>query len=252
MSQLIVDNMWLAGHFLDNFSIVFPGGSMGENEVNGNHPRTLADKVFNKLQEAIVSGNMPPGAKVSEAELAKQYGISRGPLREAINRLESRKLLVRQAHVGARVVSLSIEELLDIYYTREALEGMACRLAADNMNAEEIAGLRDLLENHRQQSELQSGIAYFQHEGDLDFHYRIAKGSRNQILSGILCSDLYHLVRLYRYRFSDTKGRPQKAFSEHQHIIDAIENKDGELAELLMRRHISRARINIEQRFKSD
>ena len=236
----------------EHFSMEIPDRKKGEIVVDSAHPRTLADKVFNNLQEAIVCGNMPPGTKVSEAELAKQYGISRGPLREAINRLESRKLLVRQAHVGARVVSLSIEELLDIYYTREALEGMACRLAAENMTTEEIAGLRDLLENHRQQSELQSGRAYFQHEGDLDFHYRIAKGSRNQFLSGILCSDLYHLVRLYRYRFSDTKGRPQKAFSEHQHIIDAIENKDGELAELLMRRHISRARINIEQRFKSD
>ncbi len=236
----------------DNISNEFPVGAKGEAEGEDAPRRTLADKVFNRLQEAIVSGNMPPGTKVSEAELAKQYGISRGPLREAINRLESRKLLVRQAHVGARVVSLSLEELIDIYYTREALEGMACRLAADNMTAIEISGLRNLLDNHRQQSELQSGRAYFQHEGDLDFHYRIAKGSRNLILSGILCSDLYHLVRLYRYRFSDTKGRPKKAFTEHQQIIDAIENKDGELAELLMRRHISRARINIEQRFKND
>lgn len=229
---------------------LIPEQSANESEAEG-ESRTLADKVFRKMQAAIVSGAMPPGSKISETELAKQYGISRGPLREAINRLESRKLLVRQAHVGARVVSLSIEELIDIYYTREALEGMACRLAAEKMTAEEIAGLRELLEKHRQQAELQSGRAYFQQEGDLDFHYRIVKGSRNQLLSGILCSDLYHLVRLYRYRFSDTKGRPKKAFSEHRQIIDAIENKDGELAELLMRRHISRARINIEQRFKN-
>ena len=67
---------------------------------------TLAEHVFRRIQAAIVQGEIPPGSKISEPELARTYGISRGPLREAIHRLEGQKLLVRVPHVGARVVSL--------------------------------------------------------------------------------------------------------------------------------------------------
>ena len=66
----------------------------------------------------------------------------------------------------------------------------------------------------------------------------------------MLCGELYHRVRLYRYRFSVTEGRPQRAFAEHHRIIEAIEAGDGEMAEILMRRHISSARKNIEAHFR--
>ena len=104
--------------------------------------RTLADKVCEQLVTAIVRGDIPPGQKISEPELARTYGISRGPLREAIRHLEGLRLVVRIPHVGARVVSLSPEELVEIYRIREALEGMACRLAAENMSTAEIDSLR--------------------------------------------------------------------------------------------------------------
>jgi DNA-binding GntR family transcriptional regulator len=97
---------------------------------------------------------------------------------------------------------------------------------------------------------LQEGRAYFQDEGDFDFHYRIVQGSRNDVLSQMLCGELYHRVRLYRYQFSVTEGRPQKAFGEHHRIIEAIETRDAEMAEILMRRHISSARANIEHHFR--
>lgn len=210
---------------------------------------TLADRVFSQIQDAIVKGELVAGAKISEAELTNRYGVSRGPLREALRRLEARKLLTRIPHVGVRVVELSIAELLEMYQVREVLEGMAARLAAIHATDEEVTGLKALLTRHQQQTELQSGKGYYQEEGDFDFHYRIVKASRNEVLMQMLCGELYHRVRLYRYQFSVTAGRPHKAFAEHSRIIEAIENRDGELAEFLMRRHISSARKNVESHY---
>ncbi|MAO59936.1 GntR family transcriptional regulator [Alloalcanivorax profundimaris] len=217
------------------------------NQLAEGSTRTLADRVFTRLQDDIVRGEIPPGSKVSETELAGRYGVSRGPLREAIRRLESRKLLEREVHVGTRVASLSFEDLIEIYYVREALEGQAARLAAERMTDQEVAGLHQVLAQHEQQQDIREDTAYFQREGDLDFHYRIIQGSHNRTLIRMLIGELYHLVRMYRYQFSTTANRPQKALHEHRRIIEAIESRDAEMAELLMRRHISRARENIEQ-----
>jgi DNA-binding GntR family transcriptional regulator len=208
--------------------------------------RTLADRVFARLQDDIVLGVLKPGTKLGETELAARYGVSRGPLREAIRRLESRKLLERIPHVGTRVASLEATDLIEIYRVREALEGLAARLAAENMTDAEVAGLWELLALHEQQQDLQEDIAYFQHAGDLDFHYRIIQGSHNRTLIDLLIGEIYHRVRMYRYQFSMTANRPKKALGEHRRIVEAIEAHDGEMAELLMRRHISRAREYLE------
>lgn len=210
---------------------------------------TIADRVFVDLKNAIFDGEIPAGSKISEPELARQYGISRGPLREAIARLESCGLVVRRANVGARVVTLSSGQLLEIFHVREALEGMAARQAAEHMSDAEIAELQSLLIQHRRQIEEDKDHAYFQKEGDLDFHYRIVQGSGNTRLIGLLCDDLYQLVRLYRYQFGmPTGARSDQAFSEHEHVVAAIARRDGELAELMMRHHIRSSRENVERR----
>jgi len=209
--------------------------------------RTTADRVFEALQDAIVRGDIPPGSRVGETELALRFGTSRGPLREALRRLESRRLVERTPHVGIRIASLSPEALIEIYYVREALEGMAARLAALNMTADEVAGLKALLVTHEQDEALKADTAYFQQEGDLDFHYRVIQGSHNTALSELLIGELYHRIRMYRYQISAYAKRPQKAFGEHQRIVEAIEARDGDLAEMLMRRHLSSARQNIEK-----
>ncbi|OLO11719.1 GntR family transcriptional regulator [Chromohalobacter japonicus] len=211
--------------------------------------RTLAERVFHQLQSAIVRGELAPGAKITEPGLAKTYGISRGPLREAMRRLEAHRLIERIPHVGARVVKLSMRELLELFDLREALESMAARLAARHMTAPEIAGLRDVLAVHERQEDLQRDEAYFQREGDLDFHYCIVQGSHNRMLMTMLCDDLYYLVRLYRTQFSASGARPQRAFVEHHRIVDAIEAGDEELAELLMRRHVSASRENVAKHY---
>lgn len=218
-------------------------------EINIESPAlTLSDGAFQRIQTAIVKGEIPPGTRISEQYLSTTFGIGRGPLREAIRRLEGRRLVVRIPHAGVRVVSLSYEELLELYHVREALEGMACRLAAEHMSENEIATLREVLATHEKHSGLQANESYYQQEGDLDLHYVIIRGSKNKALSDMLLGDLYHLVRMYRYRYSSTPKRPQQAFAEHHRIIEAIADRDGELAEMLMRRHISASRRNIERR----
>ena len=217
------------------------------NVANEAESSTIPDRIFSLLKEAIVEGRIPAGSKISEPELARAYGISRGPLREAIGRLEACGLVVRRRNVGARVVTLSSTQLLEIFHIREALEGMAARLAAHNMSDAEIADLRDLLETHNLQIQQDREHAYFQREGDLDFHYRIVQGSHNKRMIELLCNDLYHLVRLYRYQFGMSSKRGPRAFIEHKHIVDAIERRDAEMAELMMRAHVRASRENVEK-----
>ncbi|MGL1956231.1 MAG: GntR family transcriptional regulator [Colwellia sp.] len=209
---------------------------------------TTADKVFEQIQSAIVEGDIPSGSKISEPELAKQYQISRSTLREALNRLEKCHLIERKANVGSRVVDCTIRGLLELYITREALEGMACRQAALNMTDEEIQYMQAMLVKHASSQALKEGVAYYQEEGDLDFHYQVILGSHNQQLINLICGQLYHLVRMYRCQFGMNSPRASRAFAEHSRIIEAIADRDGELAEILMRRHIAASRKNIEKK----
>ena len=208
---------------------------------------TLTDRLFDVLQRAIIEGEIAPGSKISEPELARQHGVSRGSLREAIGRLEACKLLERRPNLGARVVALSSGQLIEIYQVREALEGMAARLAAQHMSDQEVAELQTLLHEHGRQIEEQNGQAYFQKQGDLDFHYRIVQGSGNRQLIGLLCHDLYHLLRMYRCQFGMRSKRSRQAYDEHRYLMHAIVSRDPEMAELLMRQHIRASRKNVER-----
>lgn len=217
-----------------------------------NDNQTLADKVFAELTTAIVRGELRPGTKLSEQTLVERYGGSRAPMREAIQKLEARHLVVRIPHAGARVVSLSLAELRDIYEVRLELEGMACRLAALRMSDDEIQELYGLLQEHEASIAAEQGQAYYQKAGDLDFHYRIIKGSQNHRLHQMLCGELYHIVRMYRYQTSTSAKRPLQALQEHQRIVEAISARDAELAELLMRRHIQASLTNLENRLAEE
>jgi len=209
-------------------------------------PGTLADQVFLRLREAIVSGDLAPGERILEPTLAARFGVSRGPLRDALARLAERHLIERPVHQGARVVTLSFPKLIDLYHAREALEGMACRLAAERAPEATLEALAALLDEHEQGVALHAGAAYVQDEGDLDFHFRIAQASQNPALIPILCDQLYHLMRLYRRTFVAQGRRSTTALREHRAIVDAMRERDGAFAEQLMRRHIAKARRNIE------
>ena len=208
---------------------------------------TLADVAARRLAHSIVTGELAQGQKLNEAELAERFGMGRGPLREALRHLEGMRLVKRIPNAGARVVVLDRKILSDLYAVREALEGMACRLAATQMSDDEITQLSDLLDQHAAQIKKQGGKVYAQSEGDLDFHYQIARGSRNQMLMDMLGSEQYQLLRMCRYRTSRNALRTQPALQQHRQIVEALANRDGELAEMLMRRHIQGAWRSISE-----
>lgn len=203
-------------------------------------PVTSSDKTLVQLRQDIVAGEIAAGSKLSEAELAQKHTVSRAVIREALNRLEACHLIERKANVGARVVALSADALTELYQVREVLEGMAARLAAINMSDVEIAQLQALLDSHKQQ--VQKDENYYQAAGDDDFHYRIILGSHNQHLITMLLEGTYHLSRMYRVQFGMRGPRVKQAYEEHKQIVQAIANRDPELAELLMRRHIAGTR----------
>ncbi len=204
--------------------------------------QTLASRAFESIKSDIIDGQLAQGSKIVESDLALKYGISRGPLREAIHRLEQIKLVVRVPHAGSRVVRLDGKMIEDIYIARESLEGMAARLAARLMPDIEIRSLIELLDQHEKAISKTEGKVYFQSEGDIDFHYRIAVASQNQWILENLNGELYQLIRMCRHQSGQAPARPHIALEQHKQIARAIEQHDEELAELLMRRHISGAR----------
>jgi DNA-binding GntR family transcriptional regulator len=206
---------------------------------------SLASRAYDRVEAAIVNGELAPGARISEADLARRFGISRGPLREAIARLEGKKLVRRTTNLGARVVELRSESLIELYYVREALEGMACRLACERLKTQSVAEIEQILERHAADAAVQKGVSYVQKKGDQDFHFKIARLSGNDTLISLLCDDLYALIRLYRVRFSAVPGRPQKALAEHQAILAALKEGNPERAEEAMRAHIRASRENL-------
>ena len=208
---------------------------------------TLADVATRRLAHSIVTGELAQGQKLNEAELAERFGMGRGPLREALRHLEGMRLVKRIPNAGTRVVVLDRKTLADLYGVREALEGMACRLAATQMTDDEIANLSRLLDRHEEQIRMEGGKVYSQSEGDLDFHYQIARGSRNRMLMDLLGNEQYQLLRMCRYRTSRKANRTQPALQQHRQIVAALEQRDGELAELLMRRHIQGAWKSISE-----
>lgn len=214
--------------------------------------RTLADRAFEWLEEAIIKGDYPPESKLDEVALAKAFGISRGPVREAIRRLEGKKLVERVPHVGARVASLHPGDLADLLHVREALEGMACRLATERMSDDELEGLEQLIEGHAKDDPLKAGDSYYQRPGDFDFHFRIIQGSRNAKLIEMLCDDLYYLLRVYRYRSSSRKGRALEALREHREVVAAMKARDAEGAEAAMRAHLRKALQSIQEKAVPD
>ena len=215
-------------------------------------PVSIPDRLFEQLKTAIFEGDIPVGSKLSEPELARDYQVSRGALREAIARLEACRLVTRKTNVGARVVELSAQNLMEIFLVRESLEGMAARLAAQHITEEEVVALEALLEQHEQDIQNSEDHAYFQKEGDLDFHYQIVLASHNTTLFNLLCNDLYQVVRLYRYQFGMRSNRATQAFNEHRHIIAAIKRGDGEMAEHIMRAHIRASRDSVEAIFLNE
>jgi DNA-binding GntR family transcriptional regulator len=208
----------------------------------------LGEQLFRQIVDTIYSGELAPGSEVNEAVLAERFGVSRGPVREAVRRLQGIGLISREPYFRARVISLRVEEVVELFQMREALEGMACRLAAERMTKEEIACLGADLEAQREMviSKRQNARARA-----FDFHERVLHGAKNARIANLLCGDLYQLLRLYRRRSGAENQRRQEAYQEHWQILQAIKSGDPGLAESLMRSHVARASDNIVRALKA-
>lgn len=200
----------------------------------------LSDAVFERMLDAIYQGRLAPGSVINEVALAQEFDVSRGPVREAVRRLQGIQLVTREPYMKARVVTLSAESALELFQMRMALEGVACNLATRRMTDEDIADLLDELERDRKHR-----VAAAQGEAVgprvFDFHERIVRACGNQRIVNSLCGDLYHLLRIYRRHSGSVLERKEDAYAEHWQIARAIRARDAELAESLMRSHIERA-----------
>lgn len=204
---------------------------------------SLSDQAFDAVADAIAQGVIAPGSRIKEAHIARVLGISRGPLREALRRLESLRLVERRPHLGAFVASLSVDDLDDLFQMREVLEGAACGLAARRMSDAALEELKQLLDRHA--GVIAEAGAYHQRISDDDFHFCIIRESRSQRLFHTLCCELYLQIRMYRFRSSSKPGRSAKAFQEHCDIVEALATRDPRKAEEAMRVHIANARLNL-------
>ena len=207
--------------------------------------QSLVDVVVERMELAIFSGALAPGSRLSEQGLAASLGVSRGPLREAIRRLEGRKLLERIPNIGVRVAALSLKDRKEILEIGEVLEGMACALAAKNMTDAEIAALEETLDEDEKGAEGSKGS--FAESKDYDFHVRIAAGSRNERLTQMLYGDLYYQLRVYRYASAVGPERARQALQEHKEIVAALSRRDAAAAERAMRLHHRNARRCVEE-----
>jgi DNA-binding GntR family transcriptional regulator len=207
---------------------------------------TLSADLAEQLSQAIIRGELAQGSKLSEPELARHYGVSRGPLREAIMRLQGLGLVTRQANLGARVITLTPKSAAETFAVREALEGMAARLACSAATDEELAALQRLIAEHEDELRHSHPEHYADQEGNYDFHLHIIRASHNRQLMTLLGEELYARIRMFRQHTADHRGDPWQALQEHKMIVDALCHREADLAEILMRRHISRSRTLIE------
>lgn len=195
------------------------------------------------ILEAIDSGIYRPGDRLVESELADRFGVSRTPVREALQRLETQSMLARDGR-SLIVASLDHNQLAELYVVRAELEGLAARLAAQHASAEEVRVLRAMVEDDRKLLGDPGALS----RANRRFHKQIHLASHNRYLVQQL--DLVHRsMALLASTSLAAEGRDEAALSEHDAIIAAIAARDGDAAYDALRTHISRA---FETRLKID
>ncbi|WP_129667447.1 GntR family transcriptional regulator [Phytoactinopolyspora endophytica] len=197
----------------------------------------LAERAYLNLRTAILEHELAPGTRLSVPNVAERLGVSRSPAREAIARITYEGLAHFEPNKGAVVADLNAESLVEIYEVREALEGLACRLASQRMNRDDVAGLRELLSQHTAAAE--AGEVELHYELDMRFHARIRELAGNTRLTTQL-ELLQQQIRLAMYTTHRSPGGMPLALTEHRRIIDALESGDPVLAEAAGRSHIAR------------
>ncbi|WZL73553.1 GntR family transcriptional regulator [Clostridiaceae bacterium 35-E11] len=195
----------------------------------------LRDVVFEHLRNAILTGDLKPGERLMEVQLAEQLGVSRTPVREAIRKLELEGLLVMVARKGAYVADVSIKDILDVLEVRSVLEGLAASLAAERMTEEELEEL-ELISYHFKKY-IESGNVEGMIEKDREFHDRIFRSTRNPKLMQI-AQGLQEQVHRFRTSYFAEYNKSKALLSEHQAILEAISDRNAAKAQQLAQNHI--------------
>lgn len=195
--------------------------------------RTTADAVYEALRQAILAGELAPGRRLRSDALAGELNVSRTPVREALRKLEAEGLV--EASRSALVVrQLSEEDLTEIFYVREALEGMAARLAAENATRAEIDELAALVEDMGAVAARDNVAGLRRLTGE--FHVLVCRASHNKRLIRSLTALLDH-ARQAQTSTLYLPRRPAEALEEHAALLRAIERRDPDQAETLARAH---------------
>jgi DNA-binding GntR family transcriptional regulator len=198
----------------------------------------LPIRVYDLVKRRIVSNELPFGTKLSEDNLATQLGVSRTPVREALNRLAQEGLVTVSPGRGASVATFSFDDMVQLLEIREALEGMAARLASSLITKSTLNKLRELLEVGAPERERNGYNGYTGYlDADREFHEAITSACGNRHLSHLMRS-LRDRIQMLRYRSVILPGRARKSFQEHVQILDALNRRDADCAEERIRTHI--------------
>jgi DNA-binding GntR family transcriptional regulator len=198
-----------------------------------------AESVYATLREGIMSGALRPGDGLIEEQVARQFGISRTPVREALLRLESEHLALRVPRRGLVVRTISEHELLEVNTVRTALDALAARLAAEEALPTAVAQLRWI--NHQLAEAVERGDVARVPDLTNEFHQALADAARNSMLKQFIMQ-----AQSFTRRFGTStvarKERSADAIAEHERLVDAIEAGDADLAARIAEEHMAAAR----------
>jgi len=198
---------------------------------------SLKDKIYVSLKEAITSMNIyadDAELRLDERRLSEQLSISRTPVREALARLEQEKLVQIVPRRGVYIVRKTKVEILEMLTVWAALESMSARLITLNATDDAIASLRSLLTSYSE-GQVDDHIDEYS-ENNINFHQAILRMSGNQLICDT-ADNLFIHMRSIRVRTIGEEDRAQKSIVDHMQIVEAIESRDPDLAERLVREH---------------
>ncbi len=208
---------------------------------------SLVNQAYKELKRIIVDHEIPQGGKLNEAELAGALGISRTPVREAINRLEREGLVKIFPQRGAFVVRFTEKDIYELFLIRENLEGLASYLAAEKMTEKDLVTLKSCVEGFEEPYS-RKDIQRYARE-DFRFHETIVMLSGARRLSELIAT-LHDHIRIFRLTTKGLSGRMQTSLAEHQRLIEAFRRRDAEEAERRMRQHIRHVRQGVMENIK--
>ncbi|NMA82681.1 MAG: GntR family transcriptional regulator [Epulopiscium sp.] len=204
-------------------------------KVDVNQYLPLRDVVFNTLREAILKGDLTPGERLMEKQLAEMMGVSRTPIREAIRKLELEGLVVMAPRKGAQVAEITEKDLQDVLEVRAALEALAVRLACEKMKKEELDKLRRTMEEFKEAADAKD--VYGMIDKDVEFHDIIFRSTENERLMQIV-NNLREQIYRYRVAYLKHSHHHTGIQEEHEDILRVIEEKRVEEAENVATVHI--------------